>query len=207
MLFRSVFRLFPLLALAITSSSCPVRHNAATPTTQVAFAQKISIPGISDFGKVNDFLYRGAQPKDEGIDQLKKLGIDTVVDLRAELHGLIESERRHVESLGMRFVNLPGSGWATPKDEEMARFFSLVREQPRRKIFIHCWLGGDRSGMFIAAYRIAFDDWTPDRAIQEMRAFHYLEFWHPNMKAYVQHFPDLLAHAPQLAAFRQTPTK
>jgi hypothetical protein len=57
--------------------------------------------------------------------------------------------------------------------------------------------------MFIAAYRIAFDSWTPAQAIQEMRMFHYLEFWHPNMKTYVQHFPDRLAHSPELADFRQ----
>jgi protein tyrosine/serine phosphatase len=50
-------------------------------------------------------------------------------------------------------------------------------------------LGGDRDGVFIAAYRMAFDGWTPEQALQEMRAFHYKEFWHPNMKAYVKHFP------------------
>ena len=105
----------------------------------------------------------------------------------------------------MRFINLPGYGWASPKDEEIARFFSLVREQPKRKIFIHCWLGGDRSGMFIATYRIGFDGWTPEQAIDEMRAFHYLEFWHPNMKRYVRHFPERLARSPLLAAFRQGP--
>ena len=193
------------LFLAAASIGCGVRHKAAPPTEQSTFAQKISVPGIADFGRVNDFLYRGAQPKEEGVEQLKKFGIDTVVDLRGELHGLVENERQHAESLGMRFVNLPGSGWATPKDEELARFLSLTREQPRRKIFIHCWLGGDRSGMFIAAYRIAFDGWTPQQAIDEMRAFHYLEFWHPNMKRYVQHFPERLAYSPQLAAFRQTP--
>jgi hypothetical protein len=41
------------------------------------------VPGVSDFGKVNDFLYRGAQPKDNGVEQLKKFGIDTIVDLCA----------------------------------------------------------------------------------------------------------------------------
>ena len=200
-----VFSSLLLLSLTATIVGCGARHNAATPTGQLALAEKMSVPGISDFGKVNDFLFRGAQPKEEGVEQLKKLGIDTVVDLRGEQHGLLESERQHAESLGMRFINLPGSGWATPKDQDLARFFALVRDQPRRKLFIHCWLGGDRSGMFIAAYRVTFDGWTPEQAIEEMRAFHYLEFWHPNMKSYVQHFPERLAHSPQLAAFRQTP--
>lgn len=194
---------FLLLCLATASIGCGARHNAAPPAGQFPVAQEISVPGISDFGKVNDFLYRGGQPKGEGVEELKKLGIDTIVDLRGELHGVIENERQRAESLGMRFINLPGSGWETPKDGEMARFFALVREEPRRKIFIHCWLGGDRSGMFIAAYRMAFEGWTPEQAIQEMRRFHYLEFWHPNMKKYVRDFPRRLAHSPELAAFRQ----
>jgi len=190
-------------SLAATGAGCGARYHATAPSGQFAFAQKIAVPGIADFGKVNDFLYRGGQPGRDAVEQLKKFDIDTVIDLRGELHGLIENERQQAESLGMRFINLPGNGWAAPKDEEIARFFALVREQPRRKIFLHCWLGGDRSGMFIAAYRIAFDGWTPEQAIQEMRAFHYLEFWHPNMKNYIRHFPARLASSPELAAFRQ----
>lgn len=57
-------------------------------------AEKIYVPGISDFGKINDFLYRGAQPKHNGVEQLKKFGIDTIVDLRGELPGLIQKERQ-----------------------------------------------------------------------------------------------------------------
>lgn len=197
------------LALYFTAVAvgCSAHHKQTLAVNPPAFAKKIYVPGVSDFGRINDFLYRGAQPKDDGVEQLKKLGIDTIIDLRGELHGLIEKEGRHAESLGMRFINLPGSGWATPKDEEIAQFFSLLRERPRRKIFIHCWLGGDRSGMFIAAYRIAFDGWSPQQAIQEMRSFHYLHFWHPNMARWVERFPDLLAQSPQLASFRRMSTQ
>ena len=47
---------------------------------------------------------------------------------------------------------------------------------------IYCWFGGDGDGVFVAAYRIAFDGWTAEEAVHEMRAFHYKEFLHPNMK-------------------------
>jgi protein tyrosine phosphatase (PTP) superfamily phosphohydrolase (DUF442 family) len=59
----------------------------------------MAVFGIKDFGKVNEYLYRGAQPKQEGIEELKKLGIDTIVDLRGERQGLMEKERAHAESL------------------------------------------------------------------------------------------------------------
>jgi tyrosine-protein phosphatase SIW14 len=198
---RNTLVVFCLL-IAAGCSEHHVRHNQTPAVSQPAFAEKIYVPGISDFGKVNDFLYRGAQPKDDGVAQLKKFGIDTIVDLRSELHGLIGNERQYAESLGIRYVNLPGSGWATAKDEQIAQFFSLIHERPRRKIFIHCWLGGDRSGMFIAAYRIAFENWSPQQAIGEMRSFHYLHFWHPNMARWVERFPDRLAQSAELASFR-----
>lgn len=189
-------------ALAV---GCGSRHHKTQVVSPPASSEKIDVPGISDFGKVNDFLYRGGQPKDDGVEQLKRFGIDTIVDLRGESPRTTETERERAQSLDIRFINLPGSGWALPTDEEIARFFSLVREQPRRKIFVHCWLGGDRSGMFIAAYRIAFQGWSPEQAIQEMREFHYRHLFHPHMARWVNQFPDHLAHSPQLSPFRQMP--
>jgi protein tyrosine phosphatase (PTP) superfamily phosphohydrolase (DUF442 family) len=186
------------------SSGCSARH-AASSSPQYAIAEKMTAPGLHDFGKVNDYLYRGAQPKPEGIEELKKLGIDTIVDLRGERHGLLERERAHAEALGMQFVNIRGFGWTAPSDEQVAQFFALVSETPRRKIFVHCWFGGDRNGMFVAVYRIAFDGWTPEQAIHEMRAFHYNEILHPNMKWYVRKFPKHLATSPVLAPYRHAP--
>jgi tyrosine-protein phosphatase SIW14 len=176
-----------LLVVFASVTGCAGPHNATRPTPkEIAAAEKREVAGIKDFGTITEFMYRGAQPTTEGIDELKKLGIDTIVDLRGERRGLMKKERAHAEELGMRLVNIPGYGWASPKDEQVAEFFALVNEKPRRKIFVHCWLGGDRDGLFIAAYRIAFDGWTPEQALQEMRAFHFNEFWHPNMRTWVE---------------------
>lgn len=169
---------------------------------QVRYAHKLAIHGISDTGMLNPFLYRGNQPKPEGIDELKKLGVDTIVDLRGERHGLMMRERKHAESLGMRFVNIPGNGWSAPTDEQLVQFFNLVRERPRRHIFVHCWLGGDRVGVYLAAYRIAFEGWTPAQALQEMHMFHFHGFWHPAITAYIERFPEHLATSHALARFR-----
>ncbi len=201
---RKFFPPFLLLVLMAATAGCAAHHTTVTSSQQIALAEKINISGISDAGKVNEFLYRGTQPKEAGVEQLKELGIDTIVDLRGERHDTMERERKQAESLGMRFVNIPGNGWSPPQDEQIAQFFSLVRERPRRKIFVHCWLGSDRTGVFIATYRIAFDAWTPEQALQEMRSFHFKGFWHPAMKVYIRGFPARLAHSPALASFRQT---
>jgi len=91
---------------------CSAQHpRAPAVVPPVARAEQFDIPGISDEGKVNEFLYRGTQPKEEGLEQLKRLAIDIIVDLRGERHGLMEKEREQAEALGMRLVNIPGNGW------------------------------------------------------------------------------------------------
>ena len=86
-------------------------------------------------GKINEVLFRGAQPKESGLAGLKKLGITTVVDLRGEDREKYEWERKEAESLGMRFVHLAVSGWAPPSDEQAAQFLALFRDDPHLRVF------------------------------------------------------------------------
>jgi tyrosine-protein phosphatase SIW14 len=167
-----------------------------------AFAEKIHIRGISDAGKVNEFLFRGSQPN-KAIAELDRLGVTLIVNLRSEFKGRTEQEHQQARALGIRFVTISGNGWSPPKDEEIVRFFGLIQEQPRQRIYVHCWLGGDRTGVFLAPYRIAFDHWEPREALQEMKAFHFKGLWHPAMKSYIRNFPERLATSPMLAPYRK----
>jgi len=189
-----------VVLIGILNTGCV--YHRVPQSKESLFAKKIEIPGISDVGRVNEFLYRGTQPNDEGIQQLKRLGIDTIVDLRGEHPGTREKERAQVEALGMRFVTIAGNGWSPPEDDQVAEFFLLLKKSPRKKIFVHCWLGGDRTGVFVATYRIAFEGWEPQQALEEMEAFHFKGFWHPAMKKYIRQFPERLAQSPALAHFR-----
>jgi len=105
----------------------------------------------------------------------------------------------------MKFLLIPGNGWTPPTDQQMARFFALVAAHPRDTIFIHCWFGEDRTGVFIAAYRIAFEHWTAEESLEEMHQFHFKSFWHPAMKGYVRDFPGRLATSSTLAPLSPSP--
>ncbi len=177
-----------------------VEKMGAAPT---AFAEKIRLRGVSNVGKVDEFLYRGSQPNDQGLKELKGLGITTVVDLRGERQGRAARERQRAAELGMKFVNIHASGWSPPKDAEIAEFFSLTQERPKEKLFVHCWLGDDRTGVFLAAYRIAFQHWTAEQALAEMRYYHMKEFWHPAMIRYIRAFPKHLEESRKLAPYRR----
>jgi tyrosine-protein phosphatase SIW14 len=164
-----------------------------------AYGQKIRIPGIRNAGKIDEALYRGAQPKVAALSELKKLGITTVVDLRAESPALRERERFAAQNLGIHFVNIPVGGFATPTPDQIAQFLALFASA-RERVFVHCHYGEDRTGVFIASYRIAIDRWPAQQALNEMNFFGFNRAWHPAMIRYVRDFPGLLRTAPGLAS-------
>lgn len=188
---------FPQNALPQTPANA-----AVAPVSRVSFGEKLKLNGLPNAGKIDESLYRGAQPHKEGIPQLKKLGITTVVDLRGEDAGRIAWERKQAEALGIRFVSIPVSGWSPPSNEQIAQFLSLFGDGKAEKVFVHCHYGDDRTGVFVATYRMARDRWSADQAIKEMYFFGFNGFWHPAMKSYVRKFPSLLNSAPALAPFR-----
>ena len=81
----------------------------ADPRSVLTFGEKLKIRGIPNAGKVSDRLYRGAQPREVGYQQLKNLGVGIVVDLRNT--GPKAPERGTVEALGMRYVRIPTSAF------------------------------------------------------------------------------------------------
>ena len=177
--------------------------DSSAPTfTQAAFGQKLQINGIPNGGKISEFLYRGAQPREVGFSELKILGITTIVDLRGEDREKIKWERKRAETLGMRFVHIPVSGWAPPTEEQLVQFLSLFRDNPGQKIFLHCRFGDDRTGVFVASYRIALEHWTAEQAIKEMYFFGFNGVWHPSMKSFIRGLPSRLSTSPNLAVFR-----
>jgi protein tyrosine/serine phosphatase len=110
-------------------------------------ARKITVIGVSNFGRVTPHLFRGGQPKLAGYEHLKQMGIDLVVDLRLSGEG---NEKQDVNKAGMKFVSLP---WHCmfPHDSVFAKFLELLRDNRDKKIFVHCRYGDDRTGMMIAA--------------------------------------------------------
>jgi len=200
--YSALFALSASLSMAQekAASSAQPLDSPATPT---AFGEKLHLEGIHNAGKANGILYRGGQPKNEGaLVQLKKLGVTTVVDLRGESREKMEWEQKQAEALGLRFVHIPVSGWSPPSDEQVAQFLSLFRDDRAQKMYVHCLFGDDRTGVFVATYRMAVEKWSPEQAMKEMYFFGFNGFWHPAMKAYIRKFPEHVGSSPALASLR-----
>ena len=76
-----------------------------------------------------------------------------------------------------------------------------------QKIFVHCKFGGDRTGVMVAAYRIAENRWSAQLAIKKMYSFGFHYNWHPAMESYVRKFPATFATDTALAPGRKNTVK
>jgi len=192
------FAILALLAATLsTAADVYPGANSSSPAQQSSPNESMR-KNLPNFDEATTTLYRGGQPSKSGFRILAKMGINIVVDLR----GSRDSERKIVTHLGMRYVALP---WrcSFPKDKTFAQFLTLLRKNPGRKIFVHCRLGDDRTGMMIASYRMAQEGWSAERAEKEMEKFGF-SFAHrrlicPGLSSYEEKFPQRFKTSP---AFR-----
>jgi len=144
-------------------------------------------PNLPNFQKVNDHVYRGAQPTDDGFKDLARIGIKVVVDLRLIGEHSQANEEKVVSALGMRYVSIPMKGMSTPKDDKVAAVLTLLNDTAAGPVFVHCRLGADRTGMVIACYRISNDHWENQRALSEAKSYG-MHFFERAIKQYVMRY-------------------
>jgi len=191
------FLLLALFSAARLLSAAPPQDAAKPAPTPPPCAEKLSSPGLPNFAQVSETLFRGAQPKKNGYAELKKLGVELVVSFR-EHPQQISQERRAVEGQGMRFISIPWESFAPASNAQVAEFLELLRANPGRKIFVHCRRGAERTGVMLAAFRIAAQQWTPQQALDEMERFGFRGLFFRHLKKYVRNFPAQLQSDPVL---------
>ncbi len=171
------------LCLAIISgffiSSSVIAHARGLPASD----------GILNFGKVNETLFRGAQPDDGALESLHRLGVKTIINLRMA-DDIWKEEAAKAASHGILYTNIPFHGMGRPTDDQVKTVLGLIETLPG-PVFIHCRHGCDRTGTIVACYRMKHDQWTLEKALSE--ANHYgLSIFERGMKKFVSDFAKLL---------------
>jgi tyrosine-protein phosphatase SIW14 len=163
---------------------------------------------LPNFQKVDDHIYRGAQPINSGFQALAQLGIKTVVDLRDIGEHSQADEQKLVTDLGMRYVSIPMQGMSTPKADQVAAVLALLNDTTSGPVFVHCKRGADRTGTVIAVYRISHDSWQNKKALSEAKSYGMSIFEHA-MQHYVMDYKPSITLAGASAApaspFADTP--
>ncbi len=158
----------------------------AGPSARAADAPVIH---LRNFGQVNDHVYRGGEPTEEGLRELGAAHVVLDIDLR-ESGVATETERRIATGLGMQYVNVPLPQLSAPNVDQVKRVLSLMAADDAGKIFVHCRRGKDRTGTIVACYRIQHDGWDSGRAIEEARSYG-MSRTERGMRAFILHFKPL----------------
>jgi protein tyrosine phosphatase (PTP) superfamily phosphohydrolase (DUF442 family) len=162
-----------VVVAAVAGSACRQMPNpllfVATNNTRTTsnlssarWAEPMQVQGLPNLYKVSDDLYRGALPTTEGLEELKKLGVHTVIDLRES-----DGDQAKMAELGLTYQHIPMTALHV-KDENVVQFLRIAGAPDHAPMFVHCQRGADRTGLMCAVYRIAFQGWTKEQALAEM---------------------------------------
>ncbi len=152
---------------------------------------KVSEKDLPNFAQVKEKFYRGGQPSEDGVKELAKMGVKTIIDLRGE-DKLSEKEAVWAKNAGVKFVSVNLSNWFKPKTADIEEIIKQIDAAENQPVFVHCKRGADRTGTVVAIYRISHDNYTAKKATDEAKKydFGWWQFW---MKDYINdYYKDFL---------------
>ena len=153
---------------------------------------KVSDKDVPNFAQVNADFYRGGQPTEDGVKELAKMGVKTIIDLRGE-DKLSEKEAVWAKNAGVKFVSVNLSNWFKPKTSDIESVIKQIDVADNQPVFLHCKRGADRTGTVAAIYRISHDNYTAKQATDEAKKYNFgwWQFW---MKDYINdYYRDFLS--------------
>ena len=94
---------------------------ASTPPANrpETWAQPVKLEGVPNLYRVSDELYRGDQPSPQGMQNLKQLGLKTIINLRS-----FHSDRDEIGETGLAYEHIYMKAWH-PEEKEAVRFLRL----------------------------------------------------------------------------------
>ncbi|GMQ82880.1 MAG: hypothetical protein BMS9Abin05_2346 [Rhodothermia bacterium] len=142
-----------LLAGLVTLTACTGSKLTTSP---------IEIDGMNNSVLVGDHLI-GGQPSVEALSYLADEGYEVVLSTRAETE-LSWDERAVVESLGMRFVNIPIPNPVTGITDEQVDLFDEFMKGDHGRAVLHCGSGNRMSGLW-AVWLVEREGLSPEEAL------------------------------------------
>lgn len=124
-----------------------------------------SLSEAQNFYQISNNVFRSEQPDLTLIPKLNQYQIRTVINLRSR-----NPDQNVFKDLPFNLVHIPINTWAINRDDLLQIMQAIQQAQQRNeKVLIHCYHGSDRTGASIAMYRIIFENWPTEDALNEMK--------------------------------------
>lgn len=135
--------------------------------------------------RADDRILRGASPEGH-TELLKENGVTDILIFRDGVGPHNDNEKKELRKVGYttsQIHHIPMS-WKNVSSFEKAcadvvsalKIMHTVESNPRRKLYVHCTMGEDRTGLISGLYRMVFQGWSAQKAYQqEMCAYGFAE--------------------------------
>jgi len=138
-------------------------NQAASQTTQrpSGWGVRIQSTHLKNLYRVSGDLFRSEQPSKEEFAELSGLGIKSSLNLRTT-----ETDDESIGKIAIQPFLVPMDAGSFT-DKEIIAALKVIESAPK-PILVHCRHGSDRTGVVVAMYRIVFQDWTKEDALNEL---------------------------------------
>jgi uncharacterized protein (TIGR01244 family) len=151
-------------------ATCLVVISSAALLTAAQQVTKETIPGVTNFARVETTVACAGAVKVEAVPEIKKMGFASIINLRqaSEPGADIDAEAAAAKAAGIRFYHVPFNG-QSPDPGSADKFLDAITAKGSEPAFIHC-AGGNRAAAMWLVKRLAVDHWDADRATAEATA-------------------------------------
>ena len=145
-------------------------------------------------------LYRCGQLPPEGLDRvIHDYNIKTVVTLRAARQPGAKSpdewEESFCEARKVNFHRIVPRVWGAdeageiPAEQGVQQFLAIMDKKENHPVLVHCFAGVHRTGTMCAIYRMEYQGWTAESAMEEMQLYGFApEDMHQHIGAYLKSY-------------------
>ena len=116
---------------------------------------------LKNFFQLDSKVYRSAQPSRKGFKEARQLGITDVLNLRDS-----HTDKSKAKDSGLTLHQIEAEADEISQ-QEIIKAIQIIRSA-EGPVLVHCWHGSDRTGAVCAMYRIVFNNWSKEEAIDEM---------------------------------------
>ena len=140
---------------------------AAAQTAQVT---RPTVPGVTNFAKLDSTIACAGATTREGLAEVKKLGYKTVVNLREanETGADVELSAVAAKNAGLTYVHIPMNR-NTPDSSVADQFLKVIVDPAAQPVFVHCGSGNRAAAMWMVK-RLVVDKWDAEKAGKEAEA-------------------------------------
>ena len=124
------------------------------------------LEGVENFWQVTSEFYRAGQPTAHGFRELDDFGIRTVINLRQTV-----SDVSLAAGTGITLIRVPMKSRYVAENrgarivKAMRALKAAMEEGP---VMVHCHHGSDRTGVIVALWRVLYEGWSRQQALDEL---------------------------------------